>query len=541
MKSISISVLIAFVASLFSNSLNAQQSLGNDTLQLLNSFFKNWNDSTPGGSLTIVRDGDAIFKKSFGKADLEHTTAINDQTVFEAGSVSKQFTAAATLLLANQGKLSLNDDIRKFIPDFPDFGTVISVDHLLHHTSGLKDWSAVVNLSGWPRGTKAYTQAHVLEIIKKQKSLNFKPGTEYSYSNSNYILLTEVVEKASGQKFTEFTRQHLFAPLNMNATQWRDDFRKIVYNRAQAYSKAGKTYVLNMPFESNYGHGGLLTTVNDLIKWNDVWMNNKLGNQLSELREKKGLLASGNMIDYAGGVFVKTYNGKKEISHSGSTAGYRSWLAYYPELKLSVAYLSNDPSNDPENLGEKIKQVFLGTNRKMNPTPVASKTSFLKVLSSLAAVYKNTAKPELIEIEARDTGLFIKNGPQVIAISRDTFSINGLKFIIGKDQFTNSASGEVYIKMPPATLAETDLQALVGKYYSEEAEGEFMVEFKEGKLSLYQHPHLRMNLQPAYKNGFLIMAGERILVEFEKNKKGVVDGLTVNMQRAERIPFRKIR
>ncbi len=192
----------------------------------------------PGCAVAAARKGERIATRGFGMADLEHGTAITPDSVFEAGSVSKQFTAAAILTLAEGGKLALTDDVRKYLPELPDYGTSITIDHLLSHTSGLRDWGAVAMLKGWERSTRAYTNDDALRIIARQKALNYKPGAEYSYTNSGYNLMAAIVGRVSGQSLAAFSKARLFAPLGMSHTSWRDDFRRVVKDHAIAYGPA---------------------------------------------------------------------------------------------------------------------------------------------------------------------------------------------------------------------------------------------------------------------------------------------------------------
>lgn len=246
----------------------AQPTIFQDTVQKIDQLFDKYNTHTPGGVLTVARKGQILYNKAFGMADLEHDIANTTETVFEAGSVSKQFTATAILLLAQEGKLSLDDDVRKYVPELPDYGSTIKIRHLMTHTSGLRDWGSIVGLSGWERGKRVHTHAHVLEILAQQKGLNFPPGDQYSYSNSGYNLMVFIVERVSGMPFVAFCKQRIFEPMGMTHTQWRDEYRTIVKNRAIAYEKSGDTYLQTMPFEKIFGSGGLLTTTADLIIWN---------------------------------------------------------------------------------------------------------------------------------------------------------------------------------------------------------------------------------------------------------------------------------
>jgi len=316
----------------------------------------------PGVAVAVSLEGRVIYNKAFGLSNLEFPIPNTTETIFECGSVSKQFTAAAILLLAQKGKLSLNDDVRKHIPELPQYDAPITIQHLLNHTSGLKDWGALYSLTGWPRTTRTYTQYLSFDIVFRQKSLNFTPGNKYSYSNSNYVMLVLIVERVSEKSLADFTNEELFKPLEMTKTQWRDNFREIVPGRAVAYSVKNGAFFQDMPFEDVHGPGGLLTTTGDLLKWNRLLETNEIFNaHIVQLRITPGLLNDGSSSGYAAGLMIGEWNGYNEISHSGSTAGYRAWLAWYPDKKLSVVILSNYSAFNPTLAGRAIASVFLGT------------------------------------------------------------------------------------------------------------------------------------------------------------------------------------
>jgi CubicO group peptidase (beta-lactamase class C family) len=207
-----------------------------DTLRRIDELFAEWHNATPGVAVAVERNGEVIYNRAFGLANLEYEVPNSTETIFEAGSVSKQFTAAAILLLAKEGQLSLEDDIRKYVPELPDYDRTITLNHLLTHTSGLKDWGAVYGLTGWPRNTRVYTQELGFDIVFRQQSLNFRPGTQYSYSNSNYVMLVLITERVSGMSFAEFCNERLFKPLGLENTRWREDHRTVVPGRATAYA-----------------------------------------------------------------------------------------------------------------------------------------------------------------------------------------------------------------------------------------------------------------------------------------------------------------
>jgi CubicO group peptidase (beta-lactamase class C family) len=341
-----------------------------DPAARVDAVFARWTgDATPGCAVAVARGEEPPFKRAYGMADLEHGVTNSTGTIFEAGSVSKQFTAAAVVLLAQQGRLSLDDDVRKYVPELPDYGTRITLRHLLTHTSGLRDWGSVAAIGGWGRGARTHTHDHVIDILSRQRALNFIPGAEYSYSNSGYNLLAVIVHRVSGEPFAEFSQRHIFEPLGLRHTQWRDDYTRIVPGRAAAYSTRGAGFVIDRPIEHVHGNGGLLTTVADLLTWNRALAAGALGGE-TFIREmhRQGVLNDGALIEYAGGLFVTRYNGLPEVSHTGATAGYRAFLARYPEQQLDVAVLCNVSNANPGQLGHAVADVFLPA--RTAPPPV---------------------------------------------------------------------------------------------------------------------------------------------------------------------------
>jgi CubicO group peptidase (beta-lactamase class C family) len=332
-----------------------------DNGQALDALFARWNHSdTPGCALGVAAAGAPPVFKVYGSADLEHDVPIRADTVFEAGSVSKQFTAASILLLVQQGKLALSDDVRRYLPELPDYGSPVTIDDLLSHTSGLRDWGEVEALAGWPRTSRVYTPSDVLAITARQRSLNYPPGTKYSYTNTGYNLAAIIVERLSGQNLARFSQEHLFTPLSMTHTSWRDDFRRIVKGRAIAYAAASAGhYEQLMPFEDTYGHGGLLTTVGDLLKWNEALTRGALGAQVTAALQHPASLRDGQPIGYARGLTVGTWLGTPEVAHSGATAAYRTWLGRYPQAQLSLALLCNAADAESVTLAHSVAKLFL--------------------------------------------------------------------------------------------------------------------------------------------------------------------------------------
>jgi CubicO group peptidase (beta-lactamase class C family) len=330
----------------------------------VDAIFARWTTSTPGCAVGVAVGGKPVLMKAYGMADLEHDVPNTPDTIFESGSVAKQFTAMAIMLLVEDGRLSLDDQVRKHVPQLPDYGVPLTIRHMLTHTSGLRDWGSVAAIAGAPRTSREYTHAHVLDIVSRQKSLNFPPGTQWSYSNTGFNLAAIIVDRVSGMPFAEFSRRRIFDPLGMSKTRWRDDHRQIVKGRAIAYSTAPGGYEIEMPFENVHGNGGLLTTVGDLLKWNDNLAKPVVGTaQTIAQMTTAGKYSDGRDLDYGLGFYVRPLDGVKNVYHSGSTAGYRAHLNRFPESHTSVAVLCNGSDSDATRSANDVSRLYLGRPR----------------------------------------------------------------------------------------------------------------------------------------------------------------------------------
>ena len=339
------------------------QTQARDLTPLVKRVFSRWDSTTgPGCAVGIDRPGAPRFTRAFGEADLEFDIPNKPETIFEAGSISKQFTAAATVLLALEGKLNLADDVRKYVPELPAYERTITIRHLLNHTSGLRDWGEIAGLAGWPRESRVHTHDHVLDILSKQRALNYPPGDRYSYTNSGYNLLAIIVSRVSGQPFATFSRERLFKPLGLTSTQWRDDFRRVVKGRAQAYTRSGNgPWELEMPFENVHGNGGLLTTVGDLLTWTTMLDRpTATWKPMVDSLHVRGILTKGDTITYALGLVVDKYRGVPMVEHSGATAGYRADLGRFPGKGIAIAVLCNAAGANPVLYASQLADSLLG-------------------------------------------------------------------------------------------------------------------------------------------------------------------------------------
>ena len=319
--------------------------------------------ATPGCVVGADLNGTAVLRAAYGLADVERNVPMRTGTLVEIGSVSKQFVAASLVLLEQDGALDLDDPVSKYLPEFPDFrdlGGPVTIRHLLQHTSGVRDQYELLALVGRPYGAVAHTNAEVLELVSRQRALNFPVNTRYLYSNSGYTVAALLVEKVSGKTMQAFTSERIFAPLGMSSAQWRMDFRTIIPGRAFAYRFSPVGWQQDYPFSNLYGAGGLILTVDDMLRWTAALHGGRVGNGTTlATMAAPATLRDGARTEYGLGLMVREWRGVREIAHSGSTAGYRAYLAHYPDAGLSIAMQCNAGNADYVELGRKVAAAFL--------------------------------------------------------------------------------------------------------------------------------------------------------------------------------------
>lgn len=494
---------------------SADPSVGLQQDESLTPIFATFAGSGSPGCAVGWEDGKGkIQTRAWGSADLEHGVAISPNTVFEAGSVSKQFTAAAVLMLVEQGKLALTDDITRHLPELTQLGSVVTINDLLTHTSGLRDWGVMAVLGGWPRTERAHDNSDVVAIVARQQTLNYAPGTDWSYTNSGYNLLAVIVERVSGQSLAGYTRDRMFVPLGMNNTSWRDDFRRVVPGRAVAYERKAGEWRQDMPFEDAYGNGGLITTIDDLLRWNRALQSGKLGKFVTEALQSRTVLTDGRIVSYARGLFSSDYRGTAEISHSGATAGYRAWLGRWPQKSLSVALLCNAP--DPR-LGKLPRQI------------------------ADAVIFGSPAAPPLAEASNTLEGLWVDERRGVpITIARSASGLTADGAPLQADGGLQTKAGTIISSSPDELIilgdgqprrfkrnvpwhpTASELSRLEGTYASTEADTEFdiIVDGKGLVLHNRARPSIMIRMEPVYFNAF---AGQNTLIRFAPNKNGMLE------------------
>jgi len=505
--------------------------------------FAKWNStSTPGCAVGVSVGGKPVVSTAYGMADLEHDVRNTPETVFEAGSVSKQFTAAAVLLLARDGKLSLDDPVRKYIPELPDYpdGPLL-VRHMLNHTSGLRDWGSIEAIAGWPRTSRVYTHAHVLEIVSRQRSLNFAPGTQWSYSNTGYNLAAMIVSRVSAMPFAEFTQKRLFAPVGMSHTSWRDDHTRIVKNRAIAYDDEKDGFHTDMPFERVYGNGGLLTTVGDLLKWNENFTSPIVGDAaFVEAEQAPGHFNDGRAHGYALGLMIHTDHGRRIVEHSGSTAGYQAHLVRYPDRHVSVAVLCNVASAAATEYAHRVGEMFVG----VAPEPDRRNAAFAaapEALDRIAGVYRDTRTGMTVTITHEKDALRIARGPAFVPTSATRFVSDGGDVFEIADRHARmtdsygTATTYERVDTPKPTMEQ--LRELTGTYSSDEAETSLTIALEGDRLVARRRPDTVLALTPVYTDAF--RAPQLGLVIFRRNGAGRVAELSVVQDRVWDLRFRR--
>jgi CubicO group peptidase (beta-lactamase class C family) len=532
-----------FLLVLTSITLFATAQTWQDTVNSIEKLFERYKPNIPGAQLAISRNGQVLFSKAWGMADLEHNTPLTTVSITEAGSVSKQFTAAAILLLEQEGKLSLNDDVRKYVPELPDYGNVITLRHMMQHTSGLKDWGSIAAIAGWPRSTKTYNNDDALYIMSRQQTLNHKPGDEFIYSNSNYNLFAIIVERVSGMSLAEYTKKKIFEPAGMTHTQWRDDYKRIVPNRAMAYGKSDK-YFTNMPNEFVYGNGGLLTTAEDLLAWTNYYSSGKLGNPaLFKIQTTPGAFNNGVMGRYAAGLFITKYEGIDFITHDGATASYRANLDYFPSLGLSIAWLSNSSEFDRSpNVADAVRKLFI---KPAQPASAPEETTFTlpaDKLNSYTGWYRSRRAGNGIRLYVKDGKLNATQVGLMTPRSDRTFaSAAGIVTMFPDNKgfiAVNSQKDTAYFMRVDSLPASTNMSEYAGEYYSDEAQVTYFVIVKDNKLTLHQEPKNDSPLTPTYKDGFDAPFGN---IYFERDKRNNISGFKVSVSRARNVSFRKVK
>ena len=498
---------------------------------------------SPGCALGVVRDGAFIYKKGYGTASLELGVPITPQSVFYMGSVSKQFTAASVVLAAEQGFLSLDDDIRKFVPEIPSYGKTITLREMLHHTSGFRDVLGLLLLAG-RNFEDIHPTPELLDLLSRQKALNYQPGEEFLYSNTNYFLMSVVIHRATGKTLTQFADENIFKPLGMTHTRFYEDHTVVVPGRIPAYEPLpGGGFRID--WSTNFdkvGDGGLLSSVDDLLLWDRNFYDNRLGKEtLLKEMQTQGVLNNGKQIEYALGLFISKYGGLPIVEHGGALFGYRTELLRFPQQKLSVITLCNLGTSSPRGLANKVADIYLeGQLAPNRPANVAAQVD----PSPFVGKYRNVASHSVLELSANDGDLLLY-GLHFKPLDATHFSAAEgaeMTFDAGSDKprFTlnlGDSSPETFEKFQAIKPSTEDLAQYAGEYKSSELQATYRFAVKDGALTLassWQEPAV---LDPSVRDEFQGPFGTGIV--FRRDATGHVKGCELFAGRVRNIAFAK--
>lgn len=534
----------------------------------VDALFAGWDNTTsPGCSVAVMREGVIVHKRGYGMANLDHGVPNRPDTVFQIASTSKQFTAAAIALLVVEGKLSLDDDVRKYVRQLPDFGAPITIRHLIHHTSGLREQNNLLELSGWRHASDVIGNVDVMAIVSRQKTLNFPPNTRFSYSNTGYTLLALVVESVTGRTLRQFTDERIFKPLGMSSTFFRDDHAQIVHNLASGYQSAGTTYKSSLGNFDAVGGLGVVTTVEDMLLWEENFHEPRVGGPafVAQLLQR-GVLDSGEPLDYAFGLWLGEHLGVGTIGHAGSFAGYRADVLNLPERRFSVVCLCNRNDANPWDLVQKVADIYL-EREAQSPTlqprePRPQSSAGVNLTSAQLARHEGTY---LLRGNGIVERFMVKDGrlyqqplrwggwgeaQPLVALDEARFlSVSGSHEIVfsgsGAARYASitwqerSRTGDtgpaVFELVPPHTLGSPGLHVYAGTYDSDEIGVPYHVEAADGRLALSLHRSQGLALEPVARDIFSSKFG---ILTFQR-KGGRVSGFVINHPQVVDLRFAK--
>lgn len=538
----------------------AQSAVPDSLVRRVDAVFAGYGAGTPGCAVAVRRDGAVVLERGYGSADLEHDVPFTPATISEAGSVTKQVVALAARLLEQDGKLSLDDDVRRWVPELPDLGAPITLRQLIQHTSGLRDQWALIDLMH-PRAQQVVqTGAEVTALITRQRALNFAPGTQWLYSNSGYALLATTIERASGQSLPRFAAARIFAPLGMTHTQFRDDHTRLVKGRAIAYAGTPERgFRLQMPEYGVVGSGGMLTTVGDLMRLEANYESGAVGGRaLVQAMSDSARLADGRRIPYAYGLTNGTHRGVRTIAHGGATAGYRAYLLRAPEHRAAVTLLCNVASADAEALALRVADAALpdvfpaadaspATARRTARTARTASAGLAPArAAALAGLWRDSTTGEVLALAATREGRLVLGAP--LGAAGDTLTPSGDgRFTARRGVVQLSSAGAPRLQLDardgnrfafaPATAWHPDAAALAplaGTYASAELDATYTLALRGDTLVLRRPRFADAALRPLVADAF---AAGGLRVEVARDAAGRPSALLLTNGRARRVRF----
>jgi CubicO group peptidase (beta-lactamase class C family) len=522
---------------------------------------------SPGCALAVIKDGRVAYQQGYGLANLEHSVPVLPSTVFNVGSMAKQFTAFAIALLEAEGKLSLDDDLHKHLPEMHDFGHRITLRHLMHHTSGMRcTFPELLALAEW-RDTDATTTQDVFWLLRAQRELNFPPGDEFLYANSNYILLALICERVSGQSFAGFCQDRIFGPLEMTHSCINDSLVKLIPGRASGYYDDGQGNWLNAPLtDSVIGPTNVYSSVEDLARWDENFYTGRAGGHaVIERMHQPGSLNDGTELDYAFGLTVgpaHRFRGWQVVEHGGGQGGYGSWMMRFPELHLSIVVLFNCFLWDMQDYALKVADLFVEEQAGPEmteggqgaPSESAGPVELnVEQLVGKTGLYYSARRAAVREIRCVEDRLQFQ-GYDLVPLSENMFffevepqtrvefipgmdgTIVGMKTLSGADEYS-------YNRVEAASTTPAILAQYVGRYYSPELDIHWAIEAGDGFLTGKRRKYTDSKLTPVFADAFsddwgpLMGYPTTYFVVFERDERGLVTGLRVSGTRVRNLRF----
>lgn len=518
----------------------------------VDSLFRFWNrKDSPGAAVAVMQNGKIVFSKGYGMANLEYDVPIIPQSVFHIASESKQYTAFCLVLLQQEGKLKLDDDIRKHLPWVPDFGKKITIRHLIHHTSGLRDQWQLFAIAGQELDD-VIRQSEVVKLVEMQKELNFEPGSHHMYCNTGYSLMAEIVKSVTGQTLRAYADEKIFKPLGMNNTHFHDDNTEIIVNRTYSYDSI-KGKIVHSPLNyATVGATSLFTTVEDETKWLNNYVTGMVGGrEVIDQMYEQGTLNNGGKLRYAFAINIDSLMGYRRIGHGGADAGYRTYAMRIPEEDFGVVVFSNFAGFNPVGLAQKVTALYLPDKSKKKDKPLAGGFDKSKYKDYVGTYRKRDDHTEFIIDKEQLTVKYEDEKYPLDQISDSTFaSANGReKITFIRDKNTGRVTGfmsatayeeQLYERYLPVSFRDINPASYTGKYVSDELDATYYVEVKNGGLVLRHRRYDDGMMTPITQDQFTTGHWWMWNINFVRDAKGNVSGFTVDSGRILGLKFRKV-
>lgn len=541
--------------------IQANAQLSERQSQKIDSLFLEWNKPNhPGGAIGIMQDGKTLFSHAYGLASMEYLVPNTAGTIFNTGSVSKQFTAMGIMVLHQQGKLSVDDEIRIYLPELPDFGEKITIRHMLHHTSGLRSLHAMLELAGW-RGDDSRTNEDLNRFMLNQRDLNFKPGDEYNYCNTGYMLLVNIIEKVSGEKFPAWMKHTVFEPLGLTNTYVEDNYSRIAANNATSYYQVeANEFERAVEYWGYVGSGNMHSTTDDLLRWLRNFQDPQPGWEAHfQMMQTVDKLNNGEENSYAFGVVIENINGHRSVGHGGSIGGFRANIITYPDEELSIAILTNF-SSAPSGLKlNAISEFLLGEAVEEEPVEVRDPVKTIKLSNKKLADYEGSYWHSKENIARK---IYLKNDTlryyrsassenSIVPVGKDEFQMVDVSDVVsiqfqlkGQDRNMIVTVGDgqpgIFNGFDPTEPSKEELESYNGEFYSPELETTYKILLKNDSLFYHHARHGDHEMKVLKKD---VLEGEWPLSisKYKRNAEGQVTGIRVSNGRVKNLWFEKLK